>query len=129
MMDEEYRARVIQDGAVVAQAFGDRDSVIREGQHYHAVYLADGPADLVLQVKRGGRWRFVDMTPPAPPKLAPWEAAYDDWLKTAPTLAGCHMTWIAAVEWYDGQIGMVAQNERGHVSLSDIRRRTMGDDA
>jgi hypothetical protein len=58
-MDEEYRARVIQDGAVVAQAFGDRDSVIRHGQHYHAVYLADGPADLVLHVKRGGRWRKV----------------------------------------------------------------------
>ena len=34
--------------------------------------------------------------PPAPPKVAPWEAAYDDWLQTAPTLPGCHMTWIAA---------------------------------
>jgi hypothetical protein len=65
--------------------------------------------------------------PPAPPKLAPWEAAYEAWDK--PLNNTGWDGWAAAVEWYAGQIGMVAQNERGHVSLSDIRRRTMGDDA
>ena len=103
-MDEEYRARVIQDGAVVAQAFGDRDSVIRHGQHYHAAYLVDGPADLVLHVKRGGRWRFVYMTPPAPPKVAPWEAAYEAWVNSLPDVyprSAWQAAWAACEQHYN----------------------------
>jgi hypothetical protein len=124
-MDEEYRARVIQDGAVVAQAFGDRDSVIRHGQHYHAAYLVDGPADLVLHVKRGGRWRFVDMTPPAPPKLAPWEAAYEEW-EQYEIVQSPGEAWQAAVEWCVGQANeefLLPEIKQG------FRRRIMGDDA
>jgi hypothetical protein len=46
-------------------------------------------------------WRELEVAlgiPPEQPKVAPWEAAYDDWLQTAPTQQGRVMTWIAAWE-------------------------------
>ena len=56
----EYRAQVIQDGAVVASAYGsDFDAVRQEGEHYRLVYSQDGPADLKVSERRKGRWRLV----------------------------------------------------------------------
>jgi hypothetical protein len=53
----EYRARVTQDGYVVAQAYADTvDGALILGQHYAWVYGQDGPVSLVLHEKRGRRW-------------------------------------------------------------------------
>ena len=53
----EWRARVHQDGMMVAQAFGNKRAVLAHGLHYLAVYQQDGPATMELHEKRKGRWR------------------------------------------------------------------------
>ena len=53
----EWRARVHQGGAMVAQALGSKEQAVSSGLHYLMVYRQDGPASMELHEKRSGRWR------------------------------------------------------------------------
>ncbi len=47
---QEYEYQVIQDGMVVASAWGrDHDRVLAEAAHYAAVYAQDGPVELRIK--------------------------------------------------------------------------------
>lgn len=47
---QEYEYQVIQDGVVVASAWGqNRDRVLAEASHYAAQYAQDGPIELRIK--------------------------------------------------------------------------------
>ncbi len=53
---QEYEYEVIQDGIVVASAWGrDRHEVLNEATHYAMMYAQDGP--VILQMKPDKRNR------------------------------------------------------------------------
>lgn len=54
----EYEYEVVQDGIVVASAWGrDRARVLAEASHYAAVYAQDGPVELRIKPDRRKRRR------------------------------------------------------------------------
>lgn len=61
-LPREYEYQVIQDGIVVASAWGrDHDDVLSQAAHYAAVYAQDGP--VTLRIKPDKRKR--KSAPPA----------------------------------------------------------------
>ncbi len=53
---QEYEFEVVQDGIVVASAWGrDRDRTLAEAAHYAAMYAQDGP--VLLRIKPDKRKR------------------------------------------------------------------------
>jgi hypothetical protein len=67
--------------------------------------------------------------PPAPPKLAPWEAAYEAWDK--PLNNTGWDGWAAAVEWFVGQIEAHkarCDDDDDKATCEAIRRRIMGNE-
>ena len=73
-------------------------------------------------------WRELEVAlgvPPAPPKVAPWEAAYEAW-QDKNDCDDPRSSWIAAVEWCVGQANeefLLPEIKQG------FRRRITGDDA
>lgn len=62
-MSEQWGFRLMQDGMVVAEGEGDKDSVRREGMHYAMVYGQDGPCTLIvaplpLPKEPGNEWPY-----------------------------------------------------------------------
>lgn len=53
---QEYEYQVVQDGVVVASAWGrDRARVLAEVAHYAALYAQDGPVELRIKPDRRER--------------------------------------------------------------------------
>lgn len=49
-LSREYEYQVIQDGIVVASAWGrDHDAVLSQAAHYAALYAQDGPVTLRIK--------------------------------------------------------------------------------
>ncbi len=74
--------------------------------------------------------------PPEPPKVAPWEAAYEAHYAEQQTTT-THLAWHAAVEWFDteakgeryGATRPTEYNRGWNDAIDAIRRRIKGDDA
>jgi hypothetical protein len=71
--------------------------------------------------------------PPAPPKQAPWEAAFREWEKSGEDAADYQEVWQEAVKWFMGEAekcklpGVVFGEQ--YFSLDTLRRNIMGDEA
>ena len=84
-------------------------------------------------------WTFRDLEralgiPPGPPKVEPWQEAYEAWSVPAfkDGRAGHKQVWQAAVEWCVEQIEAVEArtwNSAKLEALLELRRRIMGDQA
>jgi hypothetical protein len=57
-LPQEYEYQVVQDGVVVASAWGrDREQALTEAAHYAALYAMDGPVQLRLKPDKRRRKR------------------------------------------------------------------------